>query len=184
MASDTPQDVYADVAEMVSSRVAIDAQQLEGKEAGRIPHKILGKINNRKIFKQLVMTSVYGVSPFTAKKMIEKSLVDFGLELSPSDLVASAEYLTRISFECLHSMFSRAKDIQKWLGSLADEIVRSVSPETTVLRTLNSTSREKPELDGPYPRTFLSWTTPLGFRVTQPYQKHTSMEQIKTGNVK
>jgi DNA-directed RNA polymerase, mitochondrial len=182
--NDQPQDVYAAVAEIVSKRIDDDAckTSLDGTKQS-MAAKLTGKVNDRRIFKHTVMTSVYGVTPFTAKKLIESALRQLDLDLSPSDIPDAAQYLTQLTFESLCALFTSARDVQKWLAQMADEVVRSVAPEAA-LRFDASSKRSGSRLHGPYPRTLVSWTTPIGFQVTQAYRKHDSFtQQIRTGMI-
>lgn len=176
--SERPQDVYGAVAKLVSARIETDA--LRSTSMNSMAMKLVGKINDRRIFKHTVMTSVYGVTPFTAKKFIESALDELKLDLSPSEIPEAAQYLTKLTFESLSSIFTSARNIQKWLGQMADEVVRSVSPEAA-LRLDTPAKNRASRLGDFYPRTLVSWTTPIGFQVTQSYRKHSLTEQVRTG---
>lgn len=78
--ADRPQDVYSGVAELVAAD--IERQALEGND---IAKALQGKIS-RKIVKQTVMTSVYGVTFIGAKAQIYRALKDKG-EVDDSLLV-------------------------------------------------------------------------------------------------
>eukprot|EP01101_Sappina_pedata_P002665 TRINITY_DN12885_c0_g1_i1.p1 TRINITY_DN12885_c0_g1~~TRINITY_DN12885_c0_g1_i1.p1 ORF type:complete len:1146 (+),score=361.06 TRINITY_DN12885_c0_g1_i1:129-3566(+) len=68
--SKLPADVYTGVSERVAKRVAEDAQQ-----GNPVAIMLNGKIE-RKIVKQTVMTSVYGVTPIGAREQIKNALRD------------------------------------------------------------------------------------------------------------
>jgi DNA-directed RNA polymerase, mitochondrial len=70
--SDRPQDVYNSVARLVAAD--LEKQAGEGNE---IALCLRGKIN-RKIVKQTVMTSVYGVTFVGARAQIQRALKDRG----------------------------------------------------------------------------------------------------------
>ena len=162
----------------MSDCVARDALKSTGTDAMLARH-LEGKVNNRKLFKSPVMTSVYGVTRFSARKVIERSLLDLRVLPNEPHLVPrAADYLTRLTFQCLGDIFYSARRIQRWLGEVAQEIVLSVPPENVPRLSHDSSERQHPVI----PRTFVSWTTPLGFQITQPYQKHSAFrEQIRTG---
>ena len=63
--SEEPQDVYAGVRSLVADKVAGDA-----KEGDPLATKLVGLIT-RKVVKQTVMTSVYGVTFIGAKRQVE-----------------------------------------------------------------------------------------------------------------
>lgn len=75
--ADRPQDVYTGVAELVAADIESQAQ--EGNE---LAIALRGKVT-RKIVKQTVMTSVYGVTFIGAKDQIYRALKDKG-DLDPS----------------------------------------------------------------------------------------------------
>ena len=89
--ADRPQDVYSRVAELVAAD--IERQALEGNQ---IAIALRGKIT-RKIVKQTVMTSVYGVTFVGAKAQIFRALKDKG-DLETHLLgVYPTEYLINVS---------------------------------------------------------------------------------------
>lgn len=108
----------------------------------------------RKIVKQTVMTTVYGVTPYGARLQIKKQLknIDF-----PSNILAEASnYLTRKTFDSLSEMFTSAREIQDWL--------------TMSARYISSENRSK----------HVEWTTPLGLPVIQPYTRDTKLTSKAT----
>jgi DNA-directed RNA polymerase len=129
------------------------------------------------------MTSVYGITSYTARNHLitylshEQDSETEGttfLSLSKDRLHEAAQYLTEKIFESLYSsLFQRAKLIQNWLTAVATEIGRAVPPPTIN----NATSTRA------YPETFLTWTTPLGFQVTQPYVVQPPTVQYRTGQM-
>lgn len=134
---DTPQDVYSSVAELVEKARVEDAQNGE-----TIAIALDGQIK-RKVIKQTVMTTVYGVTRYGARLQIEKQLKD--LEDFPRPLVArAASYLTKKTFNSLGEMFTSATMIQHWLTEAARFI-----------------AMQKQE--------HVEWITPLGLPVVQPY---------------
>jgi DNA-directed RNA polymerase, mitochondrial len=70
--ADRPHDVYTSVAKLVSAD--IERQAEEGSE---IAQMVVGKVH-RKIVKQTVMTSVYGVTYVGARAQIARALRDKG----------------------------------------------------------------------------------------------------------
>lgn len=146
--SRVPQDVYSTIANRV--------EELRSKDAAngvQVAIDLDGLIK-RKIVKQTVMTTVYGVTAYGARLQIKKQLknIDF-----PSDaLVQASDYLTRKTFDSLSEMFTSAREIQDWL--------------TISARYISSKNRSK----------HVEWTTPLGLPVIQPYTRDTKLQSNAT----
>jgi DNA-directed RNA polymerase len=66
--SDRPQDVYAGVARLVTKRLEEDAAA-----GNKLAQSLVGKIS-RKVVKQTVMTSVYGVTYIGARAQIANAI--------------------------------------------------------------------------------------------------------------
>lgn len=119
------------------------------------------------------MTSVYGITLYTAKQhLIEYFMKNDILPLYR--IKEGSNYLVKQIFDCLKDLFYNTNKLQKWLINVAMEIGQSVSPSSQLLLKNGQ---------GIYPDTFLTWTTPLGYQVTQPYLVYESQQkqQIKTG---
>ncbi|XP_015177873.1 PREDICTED: DNA-directed RNA polymerase, mitochondrial [Polistes dominula] len=137
--SDTPQDVYSVVVNMVEKLRLKDAEN-----GVKIAQLLEGHLT-RKIIKQTVMTTVYGVTKYGARLQIMKQMKD--LENFPLEHCWEAStYLTYKTFDSLRTMFESARTIQDWFTNCAYII---------------STIFGKP----------IEWKTPLGFQVLQPYFK-------------
>lgn len=134
-----PQDVYSCVAAIVEKERAADAER-----GVKVAQQLDGFIQ-RKVIKQTVMTTVYGVTRFGARLQIAKQLKD--IDSFPKDYVWSAStYLVGKTFESLRQMFTSTKEIQDWFTECARLIsqVRGVNVE---------------------------YVTPLGLPVVQPYSR-------------
>lgn len=143
-----PQDVYSTVAALVRKRVDEDAK--DGH-----PQAILlqGKIE-RKIVKQTVMTSVYGVTFIGARQQISNAMQDRST-VKDEDLWKSSSYIAKLTFSALREMFVCARAIMDWLGVCAKEIAKKGHP--------------------------VKWETPLNLPVVQPYRKEKgTRDHIKT----
>jgi len=179
-AADRPSDVYTHVSLAVEKLVEQDAAA--GNEMAKI---LLGKIS-RKVVKQTVMTTVYGVTYVGARDQIDKQLKDRG-DISAELCWDAASYLTVKVLSCIGETFTGAKHIQTWLNTCARLIAKSVSPER--LRERIQTAKAKAEGKGKERSTKVDlkkeqmssviWTTPLGLPIVQPYRK-TPRKQILT----
>jgi DNA-directed RNA polymerase len=145
---DRPQDVYSEISRLVAKRVEADAA------AGVPEAQTLLKSTeiDRKLVKQTVMTSVYGVTFVGARAQIGNRLKERGFEDSHVLYKVSC-YSARVTLDCLLEMFSSAKHIMQWLS----ECARLIAKEGRVV----------------------SWTTPLGLPVVQPYRRKTQ-QHVRT----
>lgn len=148
-----PQDVYSTIANRVE-----ELRKKDAKNGVQVAIDLEGMIK-RKIVKQTVMTTVYGVTSYGARLQIKKQLknIDF-----PSESLGHASaYLTKKTFECLSVMFKSAREIQDWLT----ESARYISGKTRLQH--------------------VEWKSPLGLPVIQPYVrdlKMTSNATVRTIN--
>lgn len=161
-----PQDVYSSVLEKVILKVAEDIhipendqRALDGKCA-RLVHGLV----SRKVIKQTVMTSVYGVTRSGARAQVEARLHDvFNLDSTTTperekEIADAAGYLANLTLVSLAEMFTSARDIMDWLGNCAKLVAQQDKS--------------------------VSWVTPLGLPVIQPYRKvqihavHTVLQTI------
>uniref|UniRef100_A0A2S2PVK5 DNA-directed RNA polymerase n=2 Tax=Sipha flava TaxID=143950 RepID=A0A2S2PVK5_9HEMI len=151
--SETPQDVYSCVAAMVERERSKDA------ENDVAIAKYLDGFVRRKVIKQTVMTTVYGVTRFGARLQIAKQLKD--IDSFPKDKVWSAStYLVSKTFESLREMFTSTKEIQDWFTDCARVISQSCGQS-------------------------VEWITPLGLPVVQPYNRRNKChDYIKNANLK
>ena len=88
--TDRPSDVYTHVATMVEAQIREDiVKEKDAKWANALTGKI-----TRKVVKQTVMTTVYGVTYIGAREQIEKRLIEQG-ELDVEDAWQASAYLAR-----------------------------------------------------------------------------------------
>eukprot|EP00163_Fabomonas_tropica_P011499 TRINITY_DN221_c1_g4_i1.p1 TRINITY_DN221_c1_g4~~TRINITY_DN221_c1_g4_i1.p1 ORF type:complete len:1432 (-),score=310.73 TRINITY_DN221_c1_g4_i1:156-4451(-) len=146
--ADKPQDVYSNVADMLKARVATMAQ--EGHEMAKKVHEA-GWID-RKLIKQTVMTSVYGVTFIGAKEQISNRLRE--RDVDDDDVHPVAMFLAAETMATMGNLFTGAREIMTWLASCARVVAH----------------RDRP----------VSWVTPLGLPVVQPYRRLNRSHQIKT----
>lgn len=176
-ATDRPSDVYSYVASMVQEKVKEDA-------ANQIKFAILldGKIT-RKVVKQTVMTTVYGVTFIGARDQIERQLKD-RKDIPFEECWLAASYLAKRVLECIGNLFAGAKDIQVYLNLCARLIAKSIPPARIPAALSAPTQRrgkKAPASDRTKDEqmTTVVWTTPLGLPIVQPYRKN-KKKQVTT----
>ncbi|KAF3555576.1 hypothetical protein F2Q69_00016601 [Brassica cretica] len=125
--------------------------------------KILINQVDRKLVKQTVMTSVYGVTYVGAREQIKRRLEEKGVITDERMLFAAACYSAKVTLAALGEIFEAARAIMSWLGDCAKIIALDNHP--------------------------VRWTTPLGLPVVQPYCRserhlvsviHSESPQIRT----
>ncbi|KAH9837674.1 DNA/RNA polymerase [Rhodofomes roseus] len=177
--TDRPSDVYSYVADMVE-------EQLEqGIKEGHVEAIMLkGKVS-RKVVKQTVMTTVYGVTFIGAREQIERQLKERG-DIAAEDCWKASAYLARLTLGCIGDLFKGAKSIQEWLNVCARLISKSIPPERAEeaaenLKSLTRRRTRESELAKlkKEQMTTVIWTTPLGLPIVQPYRA-TKRKQILT----
>jgi DNA-directed RNA polymerase len=153
--SQVPQDVYSAVVALVEKQRMTDAANGievriilvdEGTPKRQLfcfqVAKVLQGFVKRKVIKQTIMTTVYGVTRFGARLQIARQLKD--IDEFPKDMVwAASSYLTGRTFESLRTMFTSTREIQDWFTDCARLI--SVSGK------------------------HVEWVTPMGLPIVQPY---------------
>jgi len=66
---------------------------------------------DRKVIKQTVMTTVYGVTSFGARLQIARQLKDLK-DFPAEEVDKAAKYLAKMTFESLNEMFTASQQIQ------------------------------------------------------------------------
>jgi DNA-directed RNA polymerase, mitochondrial len=103
--SESPQDVYSVVVDRVESERKTDATN------GIAIAKILDGFVKRKVIKQTIMTTNYGVTLYGARQQIARQLKD--IEAFPKEHVGEAcTYLAQKTFLSLRELFQETKKIQ------------------------------------------------------------------------
>ena len=166
--TERPSDVYSYVAAMVQEKLSADAAK-GVKQAVMLDGKIA-----RKVVKQTVMTTVYGVTFIGAREQIEKQLKERGA-IPYEECWTAAAYLAKKVMECIGNLFSGAQDIQTWLNLCARLISKSIPPPRTPdalapagRRGVNVSAQGQTQKEQ---MTAVVWTTPLGLPIVQPYRK-------------
>ncbi|QRW12717.1 DNA-dependent RNA polymerase [Ceratobasidium sp. AG-Ba] len=156
---DRPADVYSHVARMVDKVVNAEAEK--GDEAALT---VRGKIT-RKVVKQTVMTTVYGVTFIGARDQIEKQLRD-QVGISREEAWNVATYLAKRVLDCIGDLFHGASQIQHWLSLSARLVSKSIPAERMELvegARVRDIAQER--------MTSVIWTTALGLPIVQPYRR-------------
>ncbi|KAL8528517.1 hypothetical protein ACS0TY_006087 [Phlomoides rotata] len=153
VAGEKPADVYSGIAARVLDIMKEDAQKdptvsPEALHARRLIDQV-----DRKLVKQTVMTSVYGVTYIGARDQIKRRLKERDAIGDDAEIFGAACYAAKITLTALGEMFEAARKIMSWLGECAKIIASENEP--------------------------VCWTTPLGLPVVQPYRK-TARHLIKT----
>ncbi|KAJ4001173.1 DNA/RNA polymerase [Lentinula boryana] len=178
-AGERPSDVYTYVGNMAEEIIKRDIANGE-KYAAMLQGKI-----TRKIVKQTVMTTVYGVTFIGAREQIERQL-KLTKQFEEEEVWGASAYLAKVVLSCIGDLFTGAKDIQLWL-TLCARLISKAIPGDRIAEALaeyrarknkKSKSRgrkKKPEQPHEFLRkeqmTSVVWTTPLGLPIVQPYRK-------------
>ncbi|KAH7108553.1 DNA/RNA polymerase [Auriculariales sp. MPI-PUGE-AT-0066] len=185
--TERPADVYSFVANMVDEQIAKDVEK--GNVYAKMVH---GKIT-RKIVKQTVMTTVYGVTYIGAREQILRQLRDRRDQFDSQHLYLMSAYLARTTLSCIGDLFQGASHIQNWLTESARLISRSIPPGRVedAIADLGPKKGRKSKATKAQSRfvgsriraeqmTAVVWTTLLGLPIVQPYRK-VKRSQIITG---
>nr|XP_048336731.1 DNA-directed RNA polymerase 3, chloroplastic isoform X1 [Ziziphus jujuba var. spinosa] len=155
VAGDKPADVYSEIARRVHDIMIRDSN----KDPDSNPNALLAKVLinqfqvDRKLVKQTVMTSVYGVTYVGAREQIKRRLEEKGVIADDRVLFSASCYAAKVTLAALGEIFEAARAIMSWLGDCAKVIASENRP--------------------------VRWTTPLGLPVVQPYCK-TERHLIRT----
>ncbi|CAF0957151.1 unnamed protein product [Adineta ricciae] len=143
--SPLPQDVYSVVVDQVEKERQQDA------ENGVQIAKVLEGFVKRKVIKQTIMTTNYGVTLYGARQQISRQLRD--IDDFPKESVAEASsYLAQKTFYSLRELFRETRKIQDWFNDCAGLISR---------------------IRG----SAVEWNTPLNLPVVQPYYREMRIRQ-------
>ncbi|KAJ6823325.1 DNA-directed RNA polymerase 1B, mitochondrial-like [Iris pallida] len=145
VAGDKPADVYSGIAARVLEIMRRDAEKDPVTEPNALRARLLLNQVDRKLVKQTVMTSVYGVTYVGARDQIKRRLKERGLIVDESEIFSASCYTAKTTLTALGEMFEAARGIMGWLGDCAKIIASENQP--------------------------VRWTTPLGLPVVQPYRK-------------
>ncbi|EER88745.2 hypothetical protein BDA96_10G274900 [Sorghum bicolor] len=141
-----PADIYSEIAARVLNVVREDSMKDPATNPTASLARVLVDQVDRKLVKQTVMTSVYGVTYIGARQQITKRLQEKGLIADDKLLYDVSCYATRVTLDALGQMFQSARGIMAWLGDCAKMIASKNQP--------------------------VKWTSPVGLPVVQPYKKY------------
>lgn len=164
--SDKPQDVYMSVCNRVLATIEEDLAAPEpppeaGDEARqqwefrRAAASFVHGHVDRKVVKQTVMTSVYGVTLIGAREQIKARLhekfaeSELPFEEVDAEVYRAANYLARTTLDSIGEMFHAADQIKSWLAECARLVAQNNQP--------------------------MSWLTPMKLPVVQPYRRFDSL---------
>lgn len=153
VSGEKPADVYSGIANRVLDIMRRDAEKDVEDFSDAFHAKALINQVDRKLVKQTVMTSVYGVTYVGARDQIKRRLKERGIYTDDSVLFGASCYAAKTTLTALGEMFEAARGIMSWLGECAKIIASENEP--------------------------VRWTTPLGLPVVQPY-RHLGRHLIKT----
>ncbi|XP_022731756.1 DNA-directed RNA polymerase 3, chloroplastic isoform X4 [Durio zibethinus] len=145
VAGEKPADVYSEIAVRVHNIMKRDSNKDPATNPNALLAKLLIDQVDRKLVKQTVMTSVYGVTFVGAREQIERRLEEKGQITDDRVLFAAACYTAKVTLAALGELFQAARSIMGWLGDCAKVIASENQP--------------------------VRWKTPLGLPVLQPYHK-------------
>ncbi|CAL9212084.1 unnamed protein product [Musa hybrid cultivar] len=145
IAGEKPADVYSEIAARVLGIMRRDADKDPTVNRDALRARLLVDQVDRKLVKQTVMTSVYGVTYVGAREQINRRLKERGLIADDTELFGASCYAAKTTLTALGEMFQAARSIMNWLGDCAKVIASENHP--------------------------VRWTTPIGLPVVQPYRK-------------
>ncbi|KAL0574450.1 DNA-directed RNA polymerase [Marasmius crinis-equi] len=171
-AGERPSDVYTYVGNMAEKVIAQDAANGE-----KYAVMLKGKIT-RKLVKQTVMTTVYGVTFIGAREQIEKQM-RLTKQFPPEEVWLGSAYLAKVASPpfVLRSDHLLTLD-HTWFTMAARLVAKSIPGERIpeALEELRDKSKNKTagitvDLLKREQMTSVVWTTPLGLPIVQPYRK-------------
>lgn len=174
MDSEKPQDVYTEVLQLVLKKLeemahsttppsgpnATEHEIRQWQQDRETANFLCGHVD-RKVVKQTVMTSVYGVTFIGAREQIrarleerfDPSINEKAAKMHVDELENAiwngSKYLAKVTLGSIEEIFSAADAIKEWLGDAARLAALHNQP--------------------------VSWVTPLGLPVVQPYRRQQAL---------
>lgn len=184
-------DVYTTVLEEVREKVLVDCDK-EVNGSSRIAI-LASSVLSRKVVKQTVMTTVYGVTLYGASTQISDRISDLIKDYEANSIVDSerinsikenqtkiSNYIAKLVLGSISELFAGAKLIQDWLVDNAVRVMVSFDSSTAqfieskILKGEPMNFTTNPLLFKP-----MMWTTLSGFPIVQVYRNRTE-KQIPT----
>lgn len=159
--SENRQDVYLTVLDLVKKQIDSDTTNPDLKNFAEMARLLL----SRKLVKQTVMTTVYGVTQYGATEQILARIDDLqesGRHMSIAEDVKPqiAAYIARTVLSSISELFAGAKRIQNWLLDVC----------TRCLSAYDADENGNINFSLPHYRPMM-WTSLSGFPVFQLYRK-------------
>ena len=146
---DRPGDVYTAILKLVIA----DIENEKDPALLEIAEGLKGNVS-RKVIKQTVMTSVYGVTFMGARKQIQRQLRDKKLYDTNGELFRASNYLAKLTIKCIGDLFRDANNIKEWFAKCAKIVASTGEP--------------------------VKWISPLGLPCVQPYKTMSVKNIIST----
>jgi len=143
--TELPADIYSNVAVRVEQKRTED-EKSEDEATQALAVDLREHIKEpmpRKVIKQTVMTTIYGVTIFGARQQIKRQLK--ALEIPNEKAAQFASYIASKTLGSLNESFESSMKLKNWFRQCARSIVKLMQP--------------------------VEWETPLGLPVMQPYLK-------------
>lgn len=112
--AEKPGDVYTAILKLV-----LEDFKKEKDEDFKEMAEMLLEIVNRKVIKQTVMTSVYGVTFVGARAQIKRQLANRKQWDSEGELFRASQYTAKVTIKCIGDLFRDANNIKEWFAKCA-----------------------------------------------------------------
>ncbi|GAB4853640.1 DNA-directed RNA polymerase 3B, chloroplastic [Ancistrocladus abbreviatus] len=119
VAGDKPADVYSEIAGRVHDIMERDSRKDPVTNPNALFAKLLVGQVDRKLVKQTVMTSVYGVTFVGAREQIKRRLEEKGHITDDRLLFKASCYSAKVTLSALGQIFQAARSTMDWLGECA-----------------------------------------------------------------
>ncbi|CAD5217225.1 unnamed protein product [Bursaphelenchus okinawaensis] len=143
--SDRPADIYSSVAARVEQK-RLQHEESDDEKLRALARDLRDHLPQempRKVIKQTVMTTVYGVTRYGAVLQVKKQLKALGI---PGEKLGKfTTYIADMTLDSLNESFQASMQMKDWFRSCVSVAVKLMRP--------------------------IEWTTPLGLPVAQPYVK-------------
>ncbi|KAE8700156.1 DNA-directed RNA polymerase 3 [Hibiscus syriacus] len=116
VAGEKPADVYSEIAVRVHNIMKRDSNKDPATNPNALLAKLLIDQVDRKLVKQTVMTSVYGVTFVGAREQIKRRLAEKGHITDDRLLFSAACYTAKVTLAALGELFQAARNIMGWLA--------------------------------------------------------------------